>query len=55
MIAFFARLLGLTAVTAPRHFEDSLAQSLMESSESRSGSEARDLREAALAYLRVVR
>ena len=55
MIAFLARLFGFHAATAPRQFEDSLAHSLMEGADLRSGSDARDLRVAALAYLRVVR
>ena len=55
MIALVTRFLGLFQNTAARGFEDSVAHSLMESAEAHSGRDARQLRQAACAYLRVVR
>ena len=55
MIALFARLLGLFRPTAQTRFDESVAHSLMERAEAHTGSDARQLRRAAVAYLSVVR
>lgn len=53
MSALFARLIDLFHATVQN--DDSVAHSLMERAESHTGSDARQLRRAAVAYLSVVR
>ena len=55
MFALFTRFFGLFPATAKNSFDDSVARSLMERAEAHTGSDARQLRRAAVAYLSVVR
>ena len=55
MTALFARLFGIFQTTPQNRFDDSVAHSLMERAEAHTGSDARQLRRAAVAYLSVVR
>ncbi|MRD46780.1 hypothetical protein [Caenimonas koreensis] len=54
MFALLARLFGFPQTPA-QDTEDGVAQSLMEKAEFHTGSDARQLRRAAVAYLSVVR
>ncbi|MBC7601277.1 MAG: hypothetical protein H7255_01265 [Ramlibacter sp.] len=55
MSALFARLIGLFRATPQNSSDESVAHSLLERAEAHTGSDARQLRRAAVAYLSVVR
>jgi hypothetical protein len=58
MFSLFASLIRLLPATAPAEYREGVAQQLMHSAEARAGTnprQAQELRDAACAYLSVVR